>query len=186
VFSDKVAVWSCTFVVRSGRYFARRKGKIFQPAVIGLLSGPPDIVWPCLLGCKRGPVWDTNRQPSGLSSAPHWNWQNCFNRGRGGATSVSLLCHLQDLYYNTQNFVSQQNPTPAACQLQDTRKRNSSFLSSKILRVTETRGFVLYWFSHKVRDNKTVTCNSVGLRTYVRTFRFIREVVPVYYIKMTT
>lgn len=82
--------WSYTFVVLSRQYFAGREGKISQPEVIGMLSGPPDIVWPCLLGCKRGPVWDRNRQPSGLSSAPHWNWQNCFNRGRGGAGGLSL------------------------------------------------------------------------------------------------
>jgi hypothetical protein len=73
-----------------GTYFADREGKASQPEVIGRLSRPPDSIRPGLLGCKRGPVWDRNRLPSRLSSAPHWNWQNCFNRGRGGGQVASL------------------------------------------------------------------------------------------------
>jgi hypothetical protein len=34
-------------------FWSNREGTISQPEIIGRLSRPPDIAWPCLLGCKR-------------------------------------------------------------------------------------------------------------------------------------
>lgn len=113
--------WSYSFVAHSRWYFVEREGKIFQPEVIGMLSGPPDIVWPCLLGCIRRPVWDRNRLPSGLSSALI-ETDRIVSTGAGEEQVTALLCHLQELYYTVQNFVSQQNSATAGFVFESTAR----------------------------------------------------------------
>ena len=141
--------WSYLYVAHSRWYFVEREGKIFQPEVIGMLSGPPDIVWPCLLGCKRRPVWDRKRLPCGLSSALI-ETDRIVSTEAGEEQVTALLCHLQELYSPVQNFVSRQNSTAAGFFVESTERMK-----------------LACWLSHKVRANQTSSLNPLSTKLYL-------------------